>query len=509
MNWFGQVGHVAVKDIKQTRWFLLVYVAVVAVATRDASRLLGTRSGSPEGFVLFVVACGMFVAAALVQADSPTRSDAFWASRPFSASAVFAAKLLVITAMVIGVPLAGQFTALLTIGAQVERIPLLLLAAAWSYALWLLAGMVVAALTKDLRTFAAVFIGVCVVLVFATSELTPSRHVSLGHGTEALLTYGGAVTAVALLFTLYRTRDTRPRTWVAGIIATVVVLVGSTISASPGLVVSTARAEPAAPRRIATLIAEFVDVPGPAAPAQLRLHVRTGGVTASATESFSLTVATADVYLRNGLVLHLPTEYARPFPVALGGSAPWSRAPGASARGYDVTASLNDAERAAVSAGFDSVTVEGHVTVSERRALGTMPLAENATVQLGGARLDLTDVARSEGFVSVSTKIFSVDRSDGPSLAIASNVPDLILANDTRGQEVAFHAINAGSRGGVLVLPGNEAYVSTTAYTTAPRSPEAQAFVTDDAWMSGAHVVVATWVQVDSYAVRARVTGAP
>ena len=312
MNWLGQVRHVAAKDVRQTRWLLLGYVAIVALTTRDAAWLLVPRRGSPEGLVLLVVACGMFVVAALVQADSPTRGDAFWASKPLDASAVFAAKLVVTGAIVIGVPIVGQLAALLAIGTSAERLPLLLLVAAWSYALWLLAAMLVAALTKDLRTFATVFIGICVVLLFAMSELVPSHQYSVGQRAQAFLTYGGAAVALAAVFTLYRTRDTRPRMWAVGIVATIVILIGSTISSSPGLVVSTASAEAATPRRNATLTAELVDASAATLPAQWRFHVRATGATA--TKRFSLSVTAADVYLRTGSVLRLPASTGRAFP---------------------------------------------------------------------------------------------------------------------------------------------------------------------------------------------------
>ena len=168
-----------------------------------------------------------------------------------------------------------------------------------------------------------------------------------------------------------------------------------------------------------------------------------------------------------------------------------------------------DADRAAIGAGFDSVAVEGRVTVSKRRDLGAMPLAENATIQVDGARLELLDVARSADTVSVSLNIFAVDGSDGPAVALASNVPDLTLVNATRGETLAFHAVNARAQGGVLVLPGNEVYSSSAAYTTASRVPGERAFPVDDAWIGGAHVVVSRWVQADSYPVRAKVAVAP
>jgi hypothetical protein len=510
MTWFAQLRHVAAKDIRQARVLLLVYFAVVAWATWDACKLTGPDKSSTQSAMIFVVAIGMFVVAALVQADSPTRSDAFWPSRPFYASAVFAAKLFVMGAIVVGLPLAGQFVALTAIGTAPTRIPMLLLVAAWSYALWLFAAMIVAALTRDLRTFAVVFVSLCVLLLLVFEEWPKRLQFSVGVRTQEIATLLGVIAAVALVLTLYRTRDMRGRMWVAGIVAAAAMLVSPLLPLSPGLVLSSpvATTEAASLTRRATVRAELVEGPAGARRPWLRFRVRADGATA--TERFGLSISSATVYLRNGSALQVSTEEAglsaalaaQPFFASM-------RGPLVSARGYEVAAKLTDLQRAAISAGFDSMTVEGRVTIWNRQIVGTMPMAEHAALRFDGTRLEIVRLDRSADTVSLAMRIFSVDRSDGQLMGFRFNSPDLALVNEPRGQELAFRSGISGSHGGTLVLPGNEAYVSSAEYFMIPPLPKDRPFIVDDSWIGESHLVLSKWTPNDSYPVRARVIVSP
>jgi hypothetical protein len=92
MNWHSQVLHVAVKDVRMGWWMILLFAVVVAAATAAAVErpVAFADVGFPWtllGHVLAVVLCAVFV-----QADSPSRSDAFWVTRPLYPSAVLAAR---------------------------------------------------------------------------------------------------------------------------------------------------------------------------------------------------------------------------------------------------------------------------------------------------------------------------------------------------------------------------------------------------------------------------------
>ncbi|MEO8564735.1 MAG: hypothetical protein ABI601_21870 [bacterium] len=94
MTWLGQVRHVMRKDLIEDRQLLLGYAAFVAVVgVSSATTRLGTSNGPLQMLPYLVVLSGMIAVASLVQTDSPTQADAFWASRPFHSSAMFAAKI--------------------------------------------------------------------------------------------------------------------------------------------------------------------------------------------------------------------------------------------------------------------------------------------------------------------------------------------------------------------------------------------------------------------------------
>ena len=96
MSWLTQVWHVVKKDVRQFRWLLVVQVLATAMAVTavvgPSSHMGG--SGFPRVFptsldwYLVLVGLAVLISAVVVQADSPSRSDAFWASRPLHPLAV-------------------------------------------------------------------------------------------------------------------------------------------------------------------------------------------------------------------------------------------------------------------------------------------------------------------------------------------------------------------------------------------------------------------------------------
>jgi hypothetical protein len=253
--------------------------------------------------------------------------------------------------------------------------------------------------------------------------------------------------------------------------------------------------------------AQLVDGPAGVRRPWLRFRVRAEGATAA--ERFGFSVSSATVYLRNGSTLQVPTEEAALF-AALAAHPYFGSMRGgplASAQGYEVDAKLTDLQRTAVSAGVDSMTVEGRVTIWNRHVIGKMPMAEHAALGIDATHLEIVRLYRSADTVSLTMRTFSIDRSDGQSMGFGG--PDLALANETRGQELAFVNGSSASGSGTLVLPGNEAQVSTAEYDTAPLLPVDRLFVVDDSWISASHLVLSKWTPSDSYPVRVKVVVSP
>ena len=92
MTWLAQAVHVARKDLRLTKWSLLLYLAGVALLTILA--LLGVAIWGQLLWAGALCVAGGLLLGMFVHADSPTRVDAFWATRPLSTSAVYAAKVM-------------------------------------------------------------------------------------------------------------------------------------------------------------------------------------------------------------------------------------------------------------------------------------------------------------------------------------------------------------------------------------------------------------------------------
>ena len=120
MSWWTQVWHIAKKDVLQFRWLLALQVLATVMA---ATAVLdpGSHGGRPGfsraisvgldhigGPYMVLVGLAIFISAVVVQADSPSRSDAFWASRPLHPLAVLMAKGATLGVFLLGIPLFAE-----------------------------------------------------------------------------------------------------------------------------------------------------------------------------------------------------------------------------------------------------------------------------------------------------------------------------------------------------------------------------------------------------------------
>ncbi len=206
MTWLGQVVHVMMKDFRQNRSIFLLYAIVVAGAARiSMSDANGSWSDMPTS--LFVMLLGSVIAASLVLADSPSRADAFWVSRPLHPAAVLGAKLLGVALLIVGVGLVGQLAAIIALGFDARTATGMLLDGAMSYSIWLLAAMVIAAQVRNLQRFLLALL----VYLFASSLVSgfvyrwSSDVPALWAATTWEVCWAGLV--VALLAASYRARD--------------------------------------------------------------------------------------------------------------------------------------------------------------------------------------------------------------------------------------------------------------------------------------------------------------
>ncbi len=189
MNWADQVVHVAAKDARMLRWFVIPYAALLALVVAQTGR-------SAEGAAAILLALlGVGAIAYAVQADPAVRSDAFWVSRPLSPWAMLAAKLLVLAGTLV-LTLAGESIVVLRHSLHLGDLPRLLPAPALSLAALLGSGLAIAALTRDLRSFGFAWI-MSIIGWFGVGVFTDAFH-----GSHFLSAFSGWMVPVVVVGSL-------------------------------------------------------------------------------------------------------------------------------------------------------------------------------------------------------------------------------------------------------------------------------------------------------------------
>jgi hypothetical protein len=141
------------KDARQARWPLAAYAAVVALSWAQALELPIVFMEAYDFSMFLVVLAGMYIAGLFIHADSPTRDDSYWATRPLDPAAVLAAKgALAFVALIIP-PLIAQLHVLIVSEVPSTSIAWMLGRSIWLYAIWLVVAMVIAGMTRDVRSF--------------------------------------------------------------------------------------------------------------------------------------------------------------------------------------------------------------------------------------------------------------------------------------------------------------------------------------------------------------------
>jgi hypothetical protein len=500
MNWFSQVRHVVAKDVRRTRWALIVYIALIAASTASfvTGRAFGPYSptpstevlGMPDIFVVYLpvvsVILGLVASASLLQLDSPTRANAFWASRPLSPNAVMSAKLTVVLVIVV-VPLIGVIGVLRSLDTSAVAATKLIAACAVSYAEWALAVMLVGALTNDLRSSAVAFIAILfgiVLLAVAIGSYMPSSPL-----VPLAFTVGGAIGGVLLLSFLYRTRDKRLRTWIAAAVLTTCLIVASF---SPF---------PMKPR------AKRVGVIGPG------LHVEpTDTATWGRTRQFSirlkpsLAFSTADervdfqadsvtIGLLDGTRINVagyyPSTNVLLTPPQLGSPVRW-RAQGEQDRAVGfLTVEPQESARAAISTGARSVSINGTFTNFRSRIVATLPLRVGASAIRDGRRIAIYGFSHDATGADVWVQVSSIPQASV--LLGGSDDLQLAIVNEARSEAMLLTSRGNGGGSGGMVLPWLQLSTSFTHVTSNPSNAVQKDLPLDDAWYASAHLVVLEW----------------
>jgi len=506
MTWFAQVRHIAWKDARQARWILAVYVTMVIVATVRSIALPFAVNGFVLPVMFLVVMTGIAVAATLVQSDSPIRSDALWASRPFYPTAILAAKVVLVFIVIILLPVAGEVAALGAFQVPGSDLAYLARQSALTYTLWLLVAVLVAALTPDLRSFVVTFLGLIVGLLLLAGIPLGLRspfalRLSLFRTLIAVLVIA---LGIALLVGVYRTHHRGVRVW-AGAIAVVALALTAVVIGYPLLVYRywTMNPQPKLSIQIAAQgqIAKWE---------QLQLTVDVDDLPDTLGVGFA--ADTAILHLRDGrairiehpgpsLTLFTPELPIRPAVRWLGSEPrPW--------RSNRLGVSLTDHNARAIERDLVSVELVGAVVFVQPRLAGALPLRVGASVTHEGMRARIGAVDYTSDDPTIDLETSSARRERVPYFPAQSNPsvmdsPRYWLLNTARGEAVPLYSRSSSGSSDWLLLPG--ASVQESALRLHAKIGPGSV-VPDQEWLRDAKLLIVDWVPVASYALRPQAT---
>lgn len=478
MTPLAQVVHVMRRDLRQHLGFAIAFALLVVLAVMRSGGVVVPGAGSELG-VMPLVLLAMLVAAAAVQADAPLDPTNFWATRPLDPRAVLAAKLGV-ALLLLAVAVLGQLAALAILGVAPGDMGMWTTDGALSFAQWVVAAMVLGAVTRDLRTLAIALLGGAVGGVVLTVVLdAPLRMILVAVSPALQLLW--PVAALALLAWVFMTRDAAWYVRAAGVALMVLVPVTHMLG-DVGLSLRRRLPEaPALPRitgrvLLPDLVEQAAGVSG------FTLRVRVEG--ARPGWKFRLTGAQMVLTLADGR------------PIRVDGARDQHDLTPDSATSGEVFIPLpSPTVRDAVRNGVRDAVIQGQVIASEMRVVDTLPWRKGATVTRDGMRVAVEKVEGPGGAPRLGVRVGGVIR-DRTSFVVgqarSAMETHFSLVNRRTGEVVRLQNRMAEYGPSGLVLPQlayREVYAE---YEPLPgwamRTPHAVRV--DDAWLRDARIVV-------------------
>jgi hypothetical protein len=471
----------------------------------------------PDIFVTYLpmvsAILGLVASASLLQSDSPTRANAFWASRPLSPSAVLGAKLAVVMIAVVGLPLIGVAIGLTALDTSSVDTTKLVARCAVRYGEFALAVLVVGAVTNDLRgaavaLIAIVFGAIMVLVAFSTASTdsaTRGQSEIAALVTAVVLAVVAICGAIALLAFMYRTRAKRLGTWIAVAIATSSLVFvslatpqnvrpriqgGSTALLALQLQPSDTDAWRHAARSVALRLAPSAGFPTIGD----RTDFRPDSVTIELLDGKRVNV---DPMVRTTMTLGRPR---------LGTGVRWLDGADEQSHGF-LTVEPKGGTRRVIANNARSVSVAGIVTSLRLRPIASLPLRTGESVVHDGRRVVIYGFSHDSTEAHVWVQLFTVPRDTIPGVADMTSVDDLrfALVNDARSEAFLLRDWGSSGSSGGLVLPWIQIQNRSRQLKNDTDGSLSHNLPRDDAWYNGARLVVLEWTLAGRFPARGEV----
>lgn len=208
MKWHAQVLHVAAKDWRLAWWLIAGFALFLGVNAMLAE--------TADSYWVFLPLLLLFMALMLIghiaQFDPPGRSGAFWLTRPIARTAVWAAKLLTLAALV-ALAVAAVILTLWPYDLRAGDVAILAAESSLWFSAFLSSGLLVAAMTRDTKEFLLGLVLLALSLIaidVALAKVAPPEITLAGRShpfwlNDALFLAGSA----AITAYQYTTRRTR------------------------------------------------------------------------------------------------------------------------------------------------------------------------------------------------------------------------------------------------------------------------------------------------------------
>jgi len=488
-----QTVHVVMKDIRMLRWMLGAYALLIGWWTIQ-------WLVAPSSFAVLAWLAGLTFGAILtgmaVQADSPYRSDGFWAGQPFDALAVFGAKI-VFAGLVAGGALAGWLVVALAHQPTASELTRFVGRSALSWGVMLGLSAMIAAVTPDLRTF--LLVGVIGFAARNIGGLVPRMAGLEGFAPDATLMAGLSVAAllasVTILAHVYRTRRQRQGIGLA-LLPFFMILPASMGSAT------LERPEPAASEVAAARRAVIEVVDAVLDREQVTVFLRVSGEDPGL--GYSLFGATVHLVAADGASIDLdgisrPTLLNVPN-VALGPGIEWTPAgqlrlqrPLAMGIDFDLTPE----QRASLAAGITDARIDGRIEVLEPATGVSIPFETGASGGSDGRRIRITDIreTRYETVARVLVSTVGTDRFERH--PVGSPLPEFLLVDVARSEIGRLDARSAtGANPGTGI-----SYSDLELSTPQPPLVGSTTRPSHQPWSHRAQLVAIDWPAIGSYPV--------
>ena len=493
MTWLAQVLHVLRKDLRVIRWAGLLYV-VAAVLTITAA-LLSWERWAPLLWAVVVCMSGALLVGQVVHNDSPTRVDSFWATRPLTPSAVFAAKVLM-ALLVLVVPAVGEWIYLRSHDISVVAATSLAARPIAVYTGLLALAIMVGVLTPNIKVFAIAFGGLVFGGTLAVQLLLWFDIDDVGL-PPALLLYVVVLTGIiALGWQQYRTREPRRGYAVAALLVLLTMLIPVDTVARE---IARSAMRPRIPALVDTVALRVEEATVRPSGARGLLQIRLRVEDLSPTRQYSIYVQDVSVATDEQPQAALLRSHGTWFREELGGSA-GNALLNAGTPEMILNYNITPAEAALLERSDVRVIVHARVVVREMRAELDMAAVAGARVAADGRRVHIARVERAGGIVlHARHSVVPVERRVPPGVEGRFE-----LVNPERNEAIVLTPSYDRNTETSSVLPISHARATYVTLSPGSGGPNRWKRVNpDDAWLTGARLSYVVPVAVGEYRVHA------